>query len=85
VTWDVLLVLLNPPQDFASCRAGARPGHPINGHSDKSNPGSAASSKRNELPTLLDQLGAISERSRDGEFDRVRCLEVDNEFAAGRL
>src|SRR5262245_46609017 len=31
VTWDVLLVLLNPPQDFTSCRAGARPGHPISG------------------------------------------------------
>src|SRR5262245_24695380 len=29
VTWDLLLVLLNPPQDFTSCRAGARPGHPI--------------------------------------------------------
>jgi hypothetical protein len=29
VTWDVLLVLLNPPQDFTFCRAGARPGHPI--------------------------------------------------------
>jgi hypothetical protein len=29
LTWDVLLVLLNPPQDFMSCRAGARPGHPI--------------------------------------------------------
>src|SRR5262249_51248403 len=28
VTWDVLLVLLNPPQDFTSCSAGARPGHP---------------------------------------------------------
>jgi ABC-type uncharacterized transport system substrate-binding protein len=26
VTWDVLLVLLNPPQDLTSCRAGARPG-----------------------------------------------------------
>src|SRR6516162_5387584 len=32
VTWDVLLVLLNPPQDLTSCRAGARPGHPISGH-----------------------------------------------------
>src|SRR6516164_7697526 len=31
VTWDVLLVLLNPPQDLTSCRAGARPGHPISG------------------------------------------------------
>src|SRR5215831_3707391 len=31
VTWDVLLVLLNPPQDFMSCRVGARPGHPISG------------------------------------------------------
>jgi hypothetical protein len=26
---DVLLVLLNPSQDFTSRRAGARPGHPI--------------------------------------------------------
>src|SRR6266446_4262288 len=32
VTWDGLLVLLNPPQDSRSCRAGARPGHPITGH-----------------------------------------------------
>src|SRR6516162_6083913 len=32
VTWDVLLVLLNPPQDLTSCRAGARPGHPISRH-----------------------------------------------------
>src|SRR6516164_9294112 len=32
VTWDVLLVLLNPLQDLTSCRAGARPGHPISGH-----------------------------------------------------
>src|SRR5262245_6458817 len=32
VTWDLLLVLLNPPQDFTSCRAGARPGHPISGY-----------------------------------------------------
>src|SRR5262249_11006048 len=31
VTWDVLLVLLNPSQDFTSFRAGARPGHPIAG------------------------------------------------------
>src|SRR5215471_21459096 len=31
VTWDVLLVLLNPPQDLTSCRAEARPGHPISG------------------------------------------------------
>src|SRR5262245_38975837 len=31
VTWDVLLVLLNPPQDSTSCRAEARPGHPITG------------------------------------------------------
>jgi hypothetical protein len=31
VTWDGLLVLLNPPQDSTSCRAGARPGHPISG------------------------------------------------------
>src|SRR5437867_2986325 len=29
VTWDGLLVLLDPPQDSTSCRAGARPGHPI--------------------------------------------------------
>src|SRR5260370_12343590 len=32
VTWDGLLVLLNPPQDSTSCRAGARPGHPISRH-----------------------------------------------------
>jgi hypothetical protein len=32
VTWDVLCVLLNPPQDFTPCRAGARPGHPIKRH-----------------------------------------------------
>jgi hypothetical protein len=29
---EVPVVLLNPPQDFTSCRAGARPGHPINGN-----------------------------------------------------
>src|SRR5262249_17986048 len=36
----VLLVLLNPPQDLTSCRAGARPGHPISGltHRSKQNP-----------------------------------------------
>src|SRR6516165_7294931 len=36
VTWDVLLVLLNPPQDLTSCRAGARPGHPISGQVHRS-------------------------------------------------
>src|SRR6516162_4128768 len=46
VTWDVLLVLLNPPQDLTSCRAGARPGHPISGceQSQQSNPYSITSS-----------------------------------------
>src|SRR6516225_11275628 len=41
VTWDVLLVLLNPPQDLTSCRAGARPGHPISGLAHRSKPQSA--------------------------------------------
>src|SRR6516165_2337127 len=38
VTWDVLLVLLNPPQDLTSCRAGARPGHPISGLKHRTTP-----------------------------------------------
>src|SRR6516164_4436484 len=40
VTWDVLLVLLNPPQDLTSCRAGARPGHPISGLTHRTKTGS---------------------------------------------
>ena|SRR5215470_2630877 len=68
VTWDVLLVLLNPPQDFTSCRAGARPGHPISGltHCSKK--------------TLFDHLvGARKQRRRQCEAESLGGLGRDSE------
>src|SRR5262249_34978217 len=51
---DVLLVLLNPPQDFTSCRAGARPGHPI-----------TRREQSQQIASLFDHLiSAGEERSR---------------------
>src|SRR6516162_10916350 len=69
VTWDVLLVLLNPPQDLTSCRAGARPGHPISGLMHCSN-------RRQRLlrltPNLLVSLVSLSWLKAFGTEHRSR-------------
>src|SRR5262245_29771495 len=72
VTWDVLLVLLNPPHDFTSCRAGARPGHPI-----------TRREQSQQIASLFDHLiSAGEERSRYSDTedhappDRSRARRV---------
>src|SRR6266481_2663876 len=61
VTWDVLLVLLVPPQDFTFCRAGARPGHPITGH---------ASSPADEHPEESIAAGLLGPNARVASLER---------------
>ena len=73
MTWDVLLVLLKPPQDLTSCRAGARPGHPISGHN-------AAQQK---APLFDHLVGACEKYWRHVKAERFGGLEVDHQ--AGSL
>src|SRR5262245_3075244 len=75
VTWDLLLVLLNPPQDFTSCRAGARPGHPISG-----------CEQSQQRSALLDHLvGEQLYRVRHLDAECPSRLQVDDELELGRL
>src|SRR5262245_21710097 len=75
VTWDVLLVLLNPPQDSTSCRAGARPGHPITGRE-----------QMQQRVVLFNYFVGTGEQCwRDVETERLGGLEVDGELELCRL
>src|SRR6516162_1617507 len=75
VTWDVLLVLLNPPQDLTSCRAGARPGHPISGQTHAPQ----------QTIQLSDRMVGYREFRRHFDAERCSRLQVDRGLEIGRL
>src|SRR5262245_31988468 len=73
VTWDVLLVLLNPPQDSTSCRVGARPGHPITGRE-----------QAQQAAQLFDHLvGALFQKRGQIELEFLRGGDIDDQQIFG--
>jgi hypothetical protein len=58
------------PQDFMSCGAGARPGHPISG-------------REQPQQTAADHLvGVAEQRNWEREAQRLRGLDIDDSVGA---